>query len=285
VSEHGGLVLSFALTRYMYVTHNPRPTGGYRVTYSEVEELERLQDARHTLVAELARWYSFPPCTLTMVADVPKGTGLGSSSALSTCLVRAADERVEGEALAQRAYRLERGVSPVGWQDCLPAVYGGFNAYHLDGKSVKVEGLGKHWARFVEEYGLLLYTGKARQANDVLPTWSKSENELQAIKELARKVLYDLYLMARQEFAAHLNNTWELKRAIGGVSDPALDEQYGMAREAGALAGKLCGAGSGGCWFFLCPPERQQSVVEALELPIIPFKVERQGLRTWDTSE
>ena len=283
VSEYGGLVLSFALTRYIYLTHNPRPTGGYRVAYSEVEELDDLRDAKHTLVAEMAKWHTFAPCTLTIISDVPKGTGLGSSSALSVSLVRAVDGVVEGEALAQRAYRLERGVSPVGWQDCLPAVFGGFNAYALDGKGVKVEPLGGWWARFVDDCGLLLYTGKVRNANEVLPTWSKSTDELKAIKALARKVRYDLYLMTKEEFCEHLNNTWQLKRSIGGVSDPALDAQYEAAREAGAWAGKLCGAGAGGCWFFLAPPERQDAVVEALGLTRIPFRVERQGLRTWDT--
>lgn len=285
VSEYGGLVLSFALNKYIYVTHNARPTGGYRVSYSEVEELEQLPQARHTLVNELAKWYSFDPCTVSIVGDVPKGTGLGSSSALAAALIKMADGKVAGEALAKRAYGLERNISPVGWQDCLPAIYGGFNAYHLNGRGVQAVDL-PQWAAFlVQRWGLLLYTGGTRKANELLPTWSKSTNELRAIKAIAQKVLNDLYLMNEDEFAAHLNKSWELKRSIGGVSDPALDEQYARAVDAGAMAGKLLGAGGGGCWFFLARPEHHQGIVEALGLTRIPFKVEREGMKVWDTDE
>jgi D-glycero-alpha-D-manno-heptose-7-phosphate kinase len=295
-AEHGSTIISFAIDRYMYLIWNPRPTGDCRLSYSKVEELESLRDAEHTLVREAAQRYGITePCTLTIVCDVPKGTGLGSSSALAVCLVRLICQNVGGwnwKKVALKAGSIEQAVSHAGWQDLLPAVYGRFNVYHISPgglEATPMEELMEHldvvtpplWD-LINTHGLLLYTGRSRPADDILGTWQKSEEQLWDIKLLADQVAAAIDTIDLPTLAEYLNLTWQMKREIGGVTDPTLNRQYGVAMMNGALAGKLCGAGAGGCWFFLVPPEKRERVKEALGLREIPFQVAEKGVELWE---
>lgn len=294
-SEHGGIAVSFAINRYIYLTRNDRPTGGCRLSYSQTEELDTLRSAQHTLVREAARQYDIDePCTLTIVSDIPKGAGLGSSSALSVALMKMAEPVFGGEALVRRAGLLEKAVSPkVGWQDFLPAVYGGFNTYRIDGvamaedyklngQGIQREPVNARLGAVVEQYGLLLYTGQSREAKTVLGAWQQNTAQLDKIKALAVEASSWLDGIGPVVLGQLLDRTWQLKRAIAGVSDDGLDEQHSRALHAGALAGKLCGAGAGGCWFFLVPPEQREQVRLALGLHEIPFQVSQEGVRQWE---
>ncbi|GAF68169.1 unnamed protein product, partial [marine sediment metagenome] len=138
-SEHGSTIISFAINRHIYLTWNDRPTGGCRLSYSQVEELELLRDAEHTLVREAVKDGIPEPCTLTIVSDLPAGTGLGSSSALAVALgCLTYPETWAGAPLVQHAREIEQPHSLAGWQDYLPATYGGFNIYHVAPKGVSV---------------------------------------------------------------------------------------------------------------------------------------------------
>lgn len=281
--EFGSTILSFAINKHMYVTHNERPTGDYRISYSEVEELESLKDAKHTLVCAAAEKKQFNPCTLTITSDVPKGTGLGSSSALSVCLAKLANWKLEGIKLVNAAYQLESSVSPVGMQDHLPAVLGDIHIYHL-GKRPHVfryGGVPPHLSGIINEYGLLLYTGRTRDASNVLKNWDNIE-ALHAIKVLADEVVKNLKLITIKPLAEYLDKTWELKRTIGGVTDALLDVQHRKAKLAGALGGKLCGAGAGGCWFFLVDGSKRKAVIDTLGLSEIPIKITTEGCKEWE---
>jgi D-glycero-alpha-D-manno-heptose-7-phosphate kinase len=289
---HRSIFFSFAINRYMYVVYNERPTGGYRVSYSEVEELEDLKDAKHTLIAELGRRYSLSPCTLTIVSDVPKGTGLGSSSAISVCLLKLAGYAADKPPiwkdleLAQEAFHFERASgAKVGRQDHLPAVMGEFCEYRIDMRGSLRVFFHPLMGTMMGRYGMLLYTGISRQADKVLLSWEQQVEKVQQIHEIAMELSRRIEGLGRMilpsDAAKLLRRTWEVKRSIPGVVSDELNEQYEKAIAAGALAGKLCGAGAGGCWFFMVDNWNRDKVKDALGLPEIPFKVVAEGIKEW----
>ena len=305
VTEHGSTIISLAINRYMYLTWNPRPTGGCRLSYSKVEELESLKDAQHTLVRETARTHGIDePCTLTIVSDMPKGTGLGSSSALAAALVIIARRFVWDICwLVRKAASIEGAHSKAGWQDYLPAVYGGLNTYSITDSFSKsplspfdietclegdlllgVSALPTYLSTIIHRYGLLLYTGTSRPADSILSSWKKSEAQLHEIKALADTVASEINNITPERLGHYLDQTWELKRSIPGVTSPSLNRQYAVAMANGALGGKLLGAGAGGCWFFLVPPisTTRAKIKQALGLREIPFKIAEKGVESWE---
>ena len=278
----GCTIISFAVDLSMYLVHNSRPTGGFRLTYSEVEELSTLTTAKHTLVRQAALDYGIDkPCTLSIISDVPKGTGLGSSSALAVALAQMFSPRkVEHQTgLAKAAYELERKVSPVGIQDHLAASWGGFRVYHIQ-QNGKVDASRVRlfdFEQMMEQYGVLFYTGLMRDANPILKTWSRSENKLHQIKDLADSAEQELKTLTPKRLGELLHVTWTMKKKIGGVSNPELSAQYDKAIGLGAIGGKLLGAGGGGCWFFLVPPQKRKELIDGLGLTCIPFGINGVG--------
>jgi D-glycero-alpha-D-manno-heptose-7-phosphate kinase len=304
ISEHGSTIISFALNRHIYLSWNDRPTGGCHLGYSEVEELETLKDAKHTLVRETANVYGIPePCTLTIVSDVPKGTGLGSSSALAVCLYRLIKSSTWWHEAVYEAAQLEQAVSSAGWQDYLPAAYGGFNIYHIapkgvsmpmfrhvkastyDGLDIGVTPVPDSLRDLINRHGLLLYTGDSRSADSLSGSWEKSESQLHDIKALADEVAGHIDSLGPEALGMALNETWEMKRSIPGVTSPTLDHQYAIAMSNGAFGGKLCGAGAGGCWFFLVPSSSvaRARIKQALGLREIPFQISQKGVESWES--
>jgi len=286
-SRYGSTIVSFAIDRYIYLIWNDRPTGGCRLSYSDVEELDTLWEAQHTLVRAAAHRFGVAePCTLTIVGDLPKGTGLGSSSALSVALCKLCGPE---EKWPWAAVHLEQSVSPqVGWQDHMPAFFGGFRVYRVDEKGSRIFNLPPTYTDIINGYGMLLYTGLTRDAWVVLEKHWDATEQLHRIRRLAERQMLEMREehMDPQErlerLVAALRETWALKRSIPGVCDSTLYEQYAHALEAGALAGKLCGAGAGGCWFFLVPPEKRAAVVKAVGLREIPFQVSEKGVEVWE---
>lgn len=276
--RYGSTIISFAINRHIYVIWNDRPTGGCRLSYSEVEELESLRDAKHTLVKAVSVRYGIPePCTLTITSDLPKGTGLGSSSALAVCLC----ELVEEQGFLS-SVKLEQSVSPeVGFQDHLPAMFGGFQTYQWEDGKIPMTDVGQPGVTIINTCGLLLYTGITRQASDILPNWNETPY-LHSIHTLAQSQVSLRMFWSLESLGAALDETWGLKSQIPGVCTEKMHWQYATAIGAGALGGKLCGAGGGGCWFFIVLPSKRQRVIDALGLTEIPFKVAREGVRSWE---
>lgn len=285
-SKHGSTIISFAVNRYIYLSYNDRPTGGYRVSYGRVEELSELSGVKHTLIKETVnRFGELPPCTLTMISDVPKGTGLGSSSAFSVALCSLVLGEVDEYSLLEYAYGLELGVNPnIGIQDFLPSIFGGFNVYNISPEvNISVKHVPKYLWNIVNVYGLLLYTGVSRESSSILKSLRRPiamTNYLSRIQGLASIMADNIGEMTVDTLAKSLNLTWKIKRDISGVSSPNLDAQYIKARYAGAMGGKLCGAGAGGCWFFIVPPSKRGAVKNTLSLIEIPFQISESPMTT-----
>ena len=285
-SRYGSTIVSFAIDRYIYLIWNDRPTGGCRLSYADVEELDTLWEAQHTLVRAAAQRFGIKePCTLTIVSDVPKGTGLGSSSALSVSLCKLAGPQ---EKWPWAAVHLEQSVSPqVGWQDHMPAFFGGFRIYRMREGAMRTYGLPQTYTDIVNRYGMLLYTGLTRDAQTVLKQWTTTDT-LHRIRELAEEqaeVIFNTQMdpvRRLRELGVALRRTWILKSSIPGVCGDDFKAQYRTALDAGATAGKLCGAGAGGCWFFLVPQEKREAVVKAVGLREIPFQVSEKGVEGWE---
>ena len=283
-SHHGATIISFAIDEYMHVIWNPRPTGGCRLSWSVVEEVSSLTNVQHTLVRACAERYGFQePCTLSIISDVPKGTGLGSSSALAVCLCKLLNVHW----IVPSAMYLEQEVSPnVGLQDSLPADYGGFRIYRIaeygllppvqDSQCVP-----QNAVDIINTHGMLLYTGATREANPILGNWRDNTETLHRIRELAERMAACVDEWTPRTLGDALIEGWNLKRSIEGVSNDALDLQYAKMMAAGAYGGKLCGAGAGGAWFLLVPPSKRQDVLEASEMIEIPFKVAEHGVEEW----
>lgn len=277
--NYGSTIISFAINRHMYITHNDRPTGGCRLSYSQVEELLSLSDAQHTLIRSWASTYSpSEPCTLTITSDLPQGTGLGSSSALAVALCALSSIVPVPTIIAHSAYNLERTVSPVGFQDHLPASHGGFNIYKGNSEFVSRREMPPSHLAIIHKYGILFYTGKSRSAAPILQNW-RIDSALHDIKALADEVSANRWTMGPELMGEYLHRTWEMKSRIKGVSDDNLNNQYSIACNAGAYGGKLLGAGGGGCWFFLCHPDARQTLKEAIGLIEIPFSIPLNGVR------
>lgn len=281
-TEYGCTIISFAINLYMHVTWNQRPSGGCRLSYNKVEELGSLRDAEHTIVRACANQYGFSePCTLTITSDIMKGTGLGSSSALSVALCKLVGVPVHPHpffSLPEAAFILERQASPVGIQDHLPAFYGGFRVYDIEAGSISYEAVPNEIKNLVSDYGLLLFTGKSRKASMILGNWKKDIGALHEIQVLANDVKKNLGTMSIQGLAYYLQHTWKIKSSIKGVIDNGLSLQYNEAIRNGALAGKLLGAGGGGCWFFLAHPSIHRRIAKALGLISIPFEIPSTGV-------
>ncbi len=291
-----GAVLSTALKRHMYVTVHTRFEHDVRVSYSKTEIAREVDAIRHELVREAMRATGTgPPLEVTTVADVPAGTGLGSSSTLTVGLLNALNAhrgRVTGRAeLAAEACRIEIEVlgHPIGKQDQYAAAYGGINyvRFEPDG-TVHVEPVlcAPERRREIEQHSIMAYTGQRRSASDILEKQSAGTGDrmpvLRAMRDIAgamRDVLGGSAPLT--EFGRLLDEGWQLKRSLGfGIATSDVDAWYAAARAAGAWGGKLLGAGGGGFVYLLAPPERHAAILDALGRPqTLPVEFDPAGSR------
>jgi D-glycero-alpha-D-manno-heptose-7-phosphate kinase len=287
--EHGGFLLSGAIDKYVYMLTHTVFQRRYRMKYSELEEVDEIGEIRHPILREtLLRHWHGNPLEIASVADVPAGTGMGSSGAYTVCLLKglahARRTSITPGDLAEAACEIEMDVlgEPVGKQDPYVAAYGGICAYtfNRDG-SVEVEPLelDTEVQRQLRDQLLLFYTGEARAASTVLADQdnrSKAGEEqmlenLHRVKELG---LHSRELLATGElegYAELMHEHWEHKRRRSpGMTDEHIDRLYKLARRSGAIGGKLVGAGGGGFLLVYAPrPEdvrRAMATAGALEL-------------------
>jgi D-glycero-alpha-D-manno-heptose-7-phosphate kinase len=295
--EHGGFLVSGAIDKYAYMLTHTSFQRRYRLKYAELEEVEEVSQIRHPILREtLLRHWCGSPLEIASVADVPAGTGMGSSGAYTVCLLkglaRARRTSVTPAELAEAACEIEIDVlgEPVGKQDPYVAAHGGICAYSFnpDG-SVDVESLeiDPIALRRMRDQLLLFYTGEARAAKRVLSdqdTRSKAgESEmldnLHHTKELGLQSRELLRGGRLEEYAELMHEHWEHKRRRSpGMSDERIDGLYALARRNGVIGGKLVGAGGGGfLLLYTSRPEDTRHAMAAMNAPELAFDFEFTG--------
>ena len=300
--EDYGAVLSVAIQRHIYVTVHGRFERNIRVAYSRTETAATVDDLEHDLVREAMKLTQVSgPIEVTTIGDVPAGAGMGSSSSLTVGVLHAlyavAGRFVAREQLAREACQIEIDTlkKPIGRQDQYAAAFGGINYLRFNADdTVDVEPVmvRPEFVRELEGWILLLYTGQQRDANIILQRQSLGTADRRAVLSDMRDLAAELrrIMVASgdlQAFAGILHQGWELKRSLGfGIADARVNEWYCTARRAGALGGKLLGAGGGGFMLIMAPPERHRAIQEALQRPqTLPFRIDRNGSRVIFVSE
>ncbi|MDE2868559.1 MAG: GHMP kinase [Chloroflexota bacterium] len=284
----GGAVLTTAIDKYVYVIVKERFDDDIYINYSIKEIVQSVDAIRHELVREAMRMTGVERgVEITTLADVPStGTGLGSSAAVTVGLLHALHtyrgRLVDARTLAEQACRIEVEIldRPIGKQDQYISAFGGLRAVDFrPDEAIDVERVQASPAttRRLQDRLLVFFTGRTRSAAAILDHQQQrieqSRTDLDRLKACAHEAR-DLLIRGRlDEFGQLLDTAWRHKKALAeGVSDSAIDELYTRARAAGALGGKIAGAGGGGFLLFYVPPSRQDDVRRALaplrELPV-----------------
>lgn len=293
--RHGGSVVSLTINKFVYVSVNKKFDGKTRLSYSITENVDNPGELKHDIARECLREFEVGGVEITSTSDIPgDGTGMGSSSAyavgLINCLGSMALARPPCKYLAEKAYEIERKrcAHPVGKQDQYAAAHGGLRYYSfLANENVSVEPIfvDIHNRDLMEQKMLLLYTGVSRSANDILKDQERNletrrESSVAAIglKNLADELARDLRDDKFHVIGHYLYEGWKLKKRLSDyVSDPALDLMYADAISAGAIGGKLLGAGGGGFFLFWADKKFHGDILKVTGLRQIPFKYEEKG--------
>jgi len=294
--KHGGKVISTSIDKYCYVNirHLP-PFFEYSndITYSKREQVKSVDEIEHPAIREAMKFLNMRDLTLTYDADLPARSGLGTSSSFAVAMLMGfhslKGKYVDKRRLAEEAIHLERDLcgESGGLQDQIAAAYGGLNeiTFSKDGFEVNPIIISKERKDALNDKLMLFFTGFSRFSFTVQKKHEiaiRSEDskllEMLALVDKAEEVLTcgDL-----DEFGRMLDYTWRLKRSVNSaVTTDEIDQAYEVAMRAGALGGKLLGAGGGGFILFYVPKENQERVRGALHnLKEIPFRFETGGAR------
>lgn len=290
-----GAVLSTAIDKYMYVTIHP---WFYRkkivLKYSKTEVVESVEEIHHPIFREVLKMYNLHGVDLSSIADIPSGTGLGSSSAFTVGLLNAVRTYIgkasSGERLGELACDVEinRVGSPIGKQDQYAAACGGLNFITFYGdETVNVEKIIMKPEKKLEleDNLIMVFVGGKHSANDILKNQQKAisdRNKFETQRHMV-KLAYDLRKSLESnhldDFGRILHEGWLLKKSLtSGISNGIVDEMYNRGIEAGALGGKLLGAGGAGFILFYCPKERQIEFRERMgDINEMPFHFDNFG--------
>jgi len=293
-TQEEGWVVSSAIDRYIFVIIKQRFDRRIRVGYTRTELVDSVSELKHELVREALRKTGIDRgVEISTMGDIPAaGSGMGSSSTVTVGLLNAMYHYLgspkEPETLAREACEIEIDVlgKPIGLQDQYIAAYGGLRFIHFEREGrVRVSslGLGDTECRRLSRNLMLFFTNVTRKAESVLEEQVNNLNgNLEVLREMKK-----LALLARaaleagefDEFGSLLHRGWEFKKTLASrVTNGSIDAIYESARKAGALGGKITGAGGGGFLLLYCPQHRQDEGRKALrDLPELPFNLERDG--------
>ncbi|MDO4960308.1 MAG: kinase [Eubacteriales bacterium] len=294
--EHGGAVLSTTFDKYCYVSvrHLPRFFDYWNeIIYSKIERVKHTDEIVHPAVRNAMKMKDMHELRLSYDADLPARSGLGTSSSFAVGMLNAFSalkgKKLSKRQLADEAIYLERVLcnESGGIQDQVAAAFGGLNviAFGADGYEVRPVNISEARRRELNSRLMLFFTGFSRFSSDIqVGTSAALKDKTAQLKEMT-SLVYDAERILADEqadlddFGRMLDHTWKLKRGIAsGISTDSIDCMYAAGIRAGALGGKLLGAGGGGFLVFYVDPEHQEAVMEAMkELLYIPFCFENEG--------
>jgi D-glycero-alpha-D-manno-heptose-7-phosphate kinase len=299
-AEHGGFLIAAAIDKYVYVTVSRPFTPGIYLKYSSLEHVERVADVQHPIIREALEMQKLrtPQIEITTVADIPAGTGLGSSGSFTTALLKAIHthrrQAVHSQELAEQAchIEIERLGEPIGKQDQVVAAFGGINCFTFrEDHSVEVQPLRlSNKTMFdLEDNLLLFFTGFNRAARSILSDQQvrsqardpRMLQNLHYVKELAQRSKEALEDDEVVRFGELMHEHWENKRQrSGGITNPRIDEWYSLAMSNGAVGGKLVGAGGGGFLMFYAADRRRLRQAMSREgLEEVRFRFDFEGTK------
>ncbi len=268
--RHSGFLIAAAIDKFVYITLHQTFQPGLIIKYSKMEHCQSIDEVQHPIIREALRLVGIcdPHLEMTSMADIPAGTGLGSSGSFTTALLKALHAYkkniVHPQELAEQACQIEieRLKEPIGKQDQYIAAYGGLTCFqflpngHVEAAPLKID---PETLYNLEDNLLLFFTGYSRAAGSILK--EQDEKSRQSNKDMTDNLHYvkDLGYQSQEalevgdlhKFGELMNVHWERKKhRSGGMSNPDIDRWYKLAMENGALGGKLIGAGGGGFLMF-----------------------------------
>jgi D-glycero-alpha-D-manno-heptose-7-phosphate kinase len=294
--EEGGCVLSSAIDKYIFVTIKERFDSKLRIGYTQTEMVDEVEQINHELIREALHLTGIERgVEITTMGDIPsEGSGLGSSSTVAVGALHAMytfrGEIVPAERLAREACTIEIEIlkKPIGIQDQYIAAYGGLRFFDFlpngEVKSEKIT-LSPEAQRVLNDNFLLFFTGITRKSSSILKEQASNiknrVSELREIKEMTCQARKYIETENFDELGALIHQSWELKKRLAGlISNGPINEMYETARRAGAIGGKITGAGGGGFLLLYVPYKYQNKVRDALKgLQELPFRLEADGTK------
>ncbi|MDY0399523.1 MAG: kinase [Bacilli bacterium] len=296
-NKNGGAVISVTFNKYVYVTvrHLPRFFDyTTELTYSKLERVTIIDNLQHPMVKNAMKYLHMHELHISYDADLPARSGLGTSSSFAVGLLNAfyclKSKIVSKKQLADDAIYVERVMcnEAGGWQDQIAVSFGGFNRIDFDknGYSISPIKIKKERKDELEQNLLLFFTGFTRLSADIQKTTTREMKDksdilsrMQKLVDKAQRILEDDGICI-DEFGMLLDETWKLKREVSSsISSSNIDSIYKKGIGAGALGGKLLGAGGGGFILFYVPRDKQNDVRKALGLMEVPFEFENEGTK------
>ena len=294
--KKGGAVLSTSIDKYVYVTVNKKFDSDIRLSYSITENVNNANQIRHPIVRNTLKLLGITNgIEITSVSDIPSlGSGLGSSSSFTVALVHALyaykGESISKDKLASLASHIEIDLcgDKIGYQDQFAAAYGGLNLIEFKNNNnifVNPINCKKETIKKIEESIILFYTGRTRKASVILHEQSKNMKNTLKIEMMEKMVsfAYDMKNQIEENninfFGEFLAKNWLLKKQMTKyIADSQIDDWYNKGIKAGALGGKLLGAGNGGFMMFFAPKEKHEKIINALkDLRKVPFSFDKNG--------
>ena len=292
--KYGGCVLSTSINKYMYISIHPYFNSHKTVLkYSENEIVDDISQIKHTIFNCVLNEMKVDGVEITSTADIPSGTGLGSSSTFTVGLLHTLScykgKYHSKTNLAEKACDIEINKlgNPIGKQDQYAAALGGLNfiRFNQDG-SVSYEPImmKAETNKKLQQNLMMFYLGNTRSANDILSEQNKNMDDNAKVENLLKMCDLACDMKSTLEsndlsnFGPILHESWRLKQSLAsGISNTRINELYDKAIKAGASGGKLLGAGGGGFLLFYCEPEKQELLRIALGLKPLEFSFDRDG--------